>query len=405
MRRFVLGSACLIGVGALASAQTQSQKILPAGGIAFDYFGRDFDVVGSLALVGCYGDNDLGINAGSVIVLENDGLAWLETAELHASDGAAGDEFGVNLACDGATLVVGAWKDDDQGGDSGSAYVFEQVAGTWVQIAKLKPANGRPRDYFGKSVSVVGDTIVVGASHRDLTGPDAGAVFVFTRVAGAWIQTQQITASDPGGGDWFGRVAVLSEDASWLFAGTHYDDDVATNSGAVYALQLQGATYVQVQKLKASDAGSGDIFGKWIDVSGTTLLVGSWMDDDLGGDAGSAYVFDWVGGVWTQSQKLLASDGRAGDLFGKSVAIEGDRLVVGAYLADVLAQTNSGAVYLFERQAGAFMQTNKVVPEDGQAFDGFGFGVFLTADQLFTGAIYDDDLGIDSGSFYVFDLF
>ena len=209
-----------------------------------------------------------------------------EDAKLLASDGAFGDQFGFSVAVSGDTVVVGAFRHDDQGSHSGSAYVFKKPGGGWSgtlsEAAKLLPSNGFSLQSFGTSVAACGDTVVVGAPYDDDRGESSGSAYVFERPAGGWSGT-------------------LSQNA----------------------------------KLLASDGALGDNFGQSVAVSGDTAVVGAFLNDDQGVDSGSAYVFEKPAGGWSgtlsQAAKLLASDGAGQDLLGWSVAVSGDTVVVGAY--------------------------------------------------------------------------
>jgi hypothetical protein len=129
--------------------------------------------------------------------------------------------------------------------------------------------------------------------------------------------------------------------------------------------------------------------------------VGAYFDDDIGTDSGSAYVFTRGGGVWTQQAKLTAADGAASDLFGYSLSLSGDTLAVGAYGDDDNGSA-SGSAYVFTRSGGVWTQQAKLTAGDGAASDYFGYSLSLSGDSLAVGAYLDDDNGTDSGSAYVF---
>ena len=122
-------------------------------------------IAGDTIVVGAWLDDDNGTDSGSAYVFTRTGTTWTEQAKLTASDGAADDQFGISVAIAGDTIVVGAYRDDDNGTDSGSAYVFTRTGTTWTQQAKLTASDGAADDQFGSSVAIAGDTIVVGANH------------------------------------------------------------------------------------------------------------------------------------------------------------------------------------------------------------------------------------------------
>ena len=185
--------------------------------------------------------------------------------------------------------------------------------------------------------------------------------------------------------------------------GVPYDDDLGYDSGSAYVFERAGGVWTRVAKLTASDGAPGDSFGWSVAIDDDTLIIGAHYDDDLGWNAGSAYVFERVGGVWTQVAKLIASDGAAFDDFGSSVSTHGDTAIVGAADDDDLGE-DSGSVYIFEKVNNVWTQVAKLTSPDGAPSDYLGRAVSINDDKVIAGAIGDDDLGSSSGSAYVFDL-
>jgi MYXO-CTERM domain-containing protein len=252
-------------------------------------------------------------------VFEDSGSGWVET-KLTASDGAAGDRFGYSVAVSGGTVVVGARLDDDNGSRSGSAYLFEDSGSGWVET-KLTASDGGASDEFGGSVAVSGDTVVVGARLDTDNGGDSGSVYVFQDSGSGWTETK-LTASDGAAGDEFGRSVAVSQNT--VLVGAPYDD-----SGSAYIFQDSGSGWVET-KLTASDGTAGDQFGWSVAVSEDTVAVGAPRDNENGGRSGSAYLFEDGGTGWAQQAKLTASDGAVNDEFGFSVSVSGDTVAVGA---------------------------------------------------------------------------
>jgi hypothetical protein len=170
------------------------------------------------------------------------GVEYLQRAKLTAGDGAADDVFGYSVSIDGDTVVIGAYLDDDKGSDSGSAYVFTRdTAGNptsgWTQVAKLTAGDGAVADRFGYSVSIDGDTVVIGAYWDDDKGDKSGSAYVFTRVTAGeltsnWTQVDKLTAGDGAAGDRFGTSVSIGGDT--MVVGAYLDDDKEDNSGSAY---------------------------------------------------------------------------------------------------------------------------------------------------------------------------
>ena len=273
-----------------------------------------------------------------------------EVQKLLASDAQNGDEFGVSVSISGDRAIVGAHQEDEGAGDAGAAYVYERDgAGVWQEVQKLVASDAQFVDNFGWSVSISGDRAIVGAWREDAGGSDAGAAYVFERNgAGVWQEVQKLVASNAQTDYYFGHSVSISGDRAVV--GARWEDAAASRAGAAYVFERNGAgVWQEVQKLVASDAGSFDEFGWSVSISGDRAVVGSWLEDAGGTDAGAAYVYERDGtGVWQEVQKLVASDAQGGDNFGYSVSISGDRAVVGARLEDA-GGSNAGAAYVYER--------------------------------------------------------
>ncbi|MCH2161079.1 MAG: hypothetical protein MK085_04315 [Phycisphaerales bacterium] len=178
-------------------------------------------------------------------------------------------------------------------------------------------------------------------------------------------------------------------------------------SGSAYIFERDGnGEWSEVAKLVANDGASGDLFGRRVSISGDTVVVGAYLDDDSGSNSGSAYIFERDGnGAFSQVEKLVANDGAAYNYFGSTVFVSGERVIVGAY-GDNDNGNVSGGAYIFERNGkGAFTQVEKLVPSDGASGDFFGWSVSISGDTVAVGASGDSDSGPLSGSAYIFDFF
>ena len=296
---------------------------------------------------------------------------------------------------------MGAYGDDDNGFNSGSAYVFVLSVDTWSQQAKLTASDGAPADFFGRSVSISGDTALVGANQDGDNGTHSGSAYVFLRSAGVWSQQAKLTASDAAAFDFFGDSVSISGDSALV--GASGDDDSGPASGSAYVFVRSGTVWTQEAKLTVLSGATGDRFGRSASISGDTALVGANLDDDSGTDSGSAYVFARSGGVWSLQAKLTPSDGAADDRLGRSVFISGDRALISA-IGDDDNGSFSGSVYAFVRSGNVWTQQAKLTPSDGADADVFGFSVSISGETALVSAHFDDDAGTSSGSAYIFSL-
>jgi hypothetical protein len=258
------------------------------------------------------------------------------------------------VALDGDTAVIGAYRSDDSGTTwNGAAYVFTRIGGIWAEQAKLLASDKAYRDYFGTSVALDGDTAVIGASLSDDSGTtDNGAAYVFTRAGGIWTEQAKLLASDKAREDYFGYSVALDGDtavigATGVYGGTGPHSDENTN-GAAYVFTRVDGIWTEQAKLLASDK-AGDAFGRSVALDGDTAVIGAFLSDDSGTTGnGAAYAFTRIGGIWTEQAKLLASDKADGDEFGSSVALDGDTAVIGASRSDDSGTINNGGAYAFD---------------------------------------------------------
>ncbi|GAB5535506.1 MAG: hypothetical protein Rubg2KO_17550 [Rubricoccaceae bacterium] len=323
-----------------------------------------------------------------------------EEQKLIASDASGTDNFGFSVALSGDRALVGAHLVGTNGEfQSGAAYVFERVDGAWVETATLTAPDAARSDNFGTSVALDGDRAFVGAT---ATAIRPGAVYVFDWAAGSWTLSQKLTAPDAQPGDEFGISVSLDGDRALI--GAHQNGtETNTREGAAYVFDLAGGTWTQTQKLTATDAAVGDGFGISVSLDEDRALIGASRGEP--NDNGSAYVFDLVSGSWSETQKLSARNTMPLDYFGISVSLDGDRALIGAYGDDPGEGGNYGSAYVFDFSSGTWSETTKLTATDGESTDWFGFAVALDGGRALVGDWADNtDRGDRVGSAYVFDL-
>jgi hypothetical protein len=377
------------------NATTWSQQQELVAGFINDKFGSSVAVSGDTIVVGSI----FGANLSYVFL--RFGTAWAQEKELQRSDGAADDKFGVSVAVSGGIAVVGAPSNDvGANPNQGAAYVFDLRAENF----HIKASDGATGDQFGQSVAISGDTVVVGAPFDNVgANGDQGSAYVFVRSGATWTQQQQLFGSDGAASDHFGFAVAISGDTVVIGAS---NDNVSTNEGqgSAYVFVRSGTVWSQQQKLTASDGASSDQFGFAVAISGDTLICGA-VTDTVGGNAsqGSAYVFVRSGTTWSQQQKLTASDGAGGDFFGYSVGISGGTVIVGAPQDDVSFFSDQGSAYVFVRSGTTWTEQQHLVASDGLVGDQFGFSVGISGDTVVAGAVHDViGSNQDQGSAYIF---
>ncbi len=384
---------------------TLQQKLLAADGEAGDHFGASVALSGDTLAVGASAD-DIGANTyqGSVYVFTRSGGVWTLQQKLTAFDGKMFDYFGASIGLGGDTLVVGQTNYNlSETGSPGSVYVFTRSGGNWTLQQKLTAFDGAGGDNFGGAVALSGDTMVAGARGDDYGwSTDMGSAYVFTRIGGVWALQQKLTANDGAASDNFGAAVALSGNTVAVGA---WRDTVGslTRRGSAYVFTRSGAVWTQQQKIAPNDGLERQAFGYSVALDADTLAVGAYGDSNSNSNQGSAYVFTRSGAIWTQQQKITASDGAAEDGFGFAVALAGPTLAVSSYLDDIDPVSNKGSVYYFTRIVGVWGEREKLTAADGGVYDYFGGAVALSSDTLIVGAKLDDiNTNTDQGSVYVF---
>lgn len=382
-----------------ALALNESQRIKANDAASNDNFGFSVGISGGVAIVGSFNDDDTAQNSGSAYIFRNPGSGtWSQLDKLNASDAALDDNFGTAVAISGNTAIVSAPFDDGRG----SAYIFrDNGAGDWLQLDKLLANDGASGDQFGSSVAISGNTAVVGAYYDN---GKIGSAYVFRdNGAGDWMQIAKLTADDGAANDEFGNsVAVFG---NTVLVGAHLDSNAGGGAaGAVYVFQDNGDTWSQVDKLMAADGSVFKQFGSSVSLSSNTALIGASGDGTFGLLSGAAYVFQRDGLlVWQQMDKLTASDGNAGDLFGSSVALSGNTAVVGAS-AESDGGAGAGAAYSFrDNGLGNWNQFAKLRASDAQSGDSLGTAVGISGTTALVGAPLANS-PTDSGAGYLYTL-
>ena len=372
-----------------------STKILASDGQDEDHFGDAVETNGDFAMVGAPDADENGTDAGAVYVYEPINNQWTESAKLLAPDGADGDNFGGAVDMFGDLAIVGARFDDPDG----SAYIYRLSGNTWNLETKIVPNDGSTGDKFGNSVAIYNDRAAIGA----YTYGGIGAVYIFTYQSGNWIQTDKIIPADGEINDWFGYSIDLNGD--YLIVGNPTDNDNGTISGSAYVYHYSNGWTLD-KKIIGDDVDEADQFGCSVVIDGQYAVVGAKADEGVNGipHAGSAYVFlNSIGSNWEQTAKLWALDAENLQNFGYSVSIFGEYILIGAK-QDSEVDTWSGAAYVFKKEGSSdnWLRQNKLFAEDGDDLDLFGTSVHLYGTTAIISSVWDDDNGYNSGSAYIF---
>ncbi len=376
-------------------------KFAPDDGAADDKFGVSVAISGDIAVVGAHFNRDNGVASGSAYLF--DITTGEQLFKLLPDDGQPFDEFGHSVGISGATAIVAArFHDTENGEGSGAAYLFDTTTGE--QLFKLVADDGNSFEYFGWSVAISGATAVVGASRDDDNGPSSGSAYLFDATTGE--QLFKLLADDGSEGDAFGRSVAIKGPIAII--GAERDDNVhGEDVGAAYLFDT--TTGQQLFKFIPDNADAGDSFGFSVAINDSIAIVGSHKYNPNGIVFGAAYLFDIATGE--QVALLLASDGgdEFDEWFGWSVAINdapgSDTAIVGA----VGDGHGRGSAYLFDISDPTNpVEMAKLVADDNATGDWFANSLAIGGppgqEIVFAGSWQDDDSGHNSGSAYLFDL-
>lgn len=377
----------------------EDQRIQPSDPVEDQLFGDSVSLSGSCAVIGAYADATAGPYAGAAYVFEKTPDGWFQTQKLIPSDISPFDRFGRSLDVDGQYIIISAYGDDDMGDFSGSAYIFGRGPTLWLQVQKITASDGAMDDQFGYDVAIHGDRAVVGAPRADPSGPQSGAAYVFERIGGSWVQKQKLVADDGLSFDSFGAAVDVRDDL--IIVGAYGRDEGVTDSGAAYIFRRMGSQWEQVAKLRPADPQVMSAFAYSVSISGDVALVGAYGDGTFGAYSGSAYFFQEIGGSWHQSAKVYSPFPTFGDRFGHSVDLNGDWAIIGAHLSDLQA-LNAGAAFIMHRPAGAWVPFATVLSSGKVPDDRFGIAVAIDEDHVIAGATKADSAIPDSGAAFIY---
>lgn len=375
---------------------------------AGDKLGSAVAISGDTAVVGVPDDDTAGkANAGSAYVfVRNDGL-WSEQAKLTGSDPSPFDLFGAAVALDGDTALVGAPDaDPPRGSAAGKAHVFVRRGSRWIPQAVLLAGDGEQNDRFGSAVALSSSRALVGAPFDETAaGRWAGSAYLFERDEEGWKPGPKLTTGDDEtfALDQFGTAVALDGDTALI--GAPRDDTIGARAGGAYVyVRGEGGDWTRQAHLTTGDGAFWPETGTAVALSGDTAVLGAPCDDPaLLGGAGSAYVFVREGSIWSQQAKLTAIDAAGSDEFGISVAVSEGRILVGAWKDNTSAGSNSGSVYAFVREDGLWRHELQLTSGvDASADDLFGSSVALDGNLAVVGAQEEDLSGSNAGSAYAF---
>lgn len=330
------------------------QRLTPSLAWGAAAFGSGVAISGDTVVVGARLDspgNPYVYQSGAAYVFEKQGDAWVELAQLVASDYDTYDEFGCAVGIDGDVIVIGAHKDEATGGSySGSAYVFQRTAGVWAEQRKIQPSGIAASWYFGSSVDIDGTSIAVGTRKSG----QIGSAHVFTQFGPNWIEQGAVFAPFGGANSNFGYSVSIEGDLLAIGHTWATGPVSGVTAGLVHVYTRSGAIWSPAQILEPSGPVYNDYFGASLDFADSgTLAVGAYYDDTFATDAGAVLVFEEGGGTWTEVAQFGQCGATASEWMGGALAADGSSVFVGSTADDDMA-TNAGKVLALEEIGGTW---------------------------------------------------
>ncbi|UCD75009.1 MAG: hypothetical protein JSV91_14625 [Phycisphaerales bacterium] len=367
----------------------ETDKLVAADAGYYSFFGAALDLQRDLLAIGSHS------NQAYLYRFDSEIAQWIEEINIEKPDSM---DFGYSVELEGNWLIVGAPGDEEQGWQAGCAYVFRYDGSTWVQQQKLLASDGGELDYFGCSVAIDGDFLVIGADEHFFTHEGTGWAKVFHFDGSSWIEQQTLAAHDGEEEDRFGGSVAIQDDIILVGA---IGDDNFRGSAYCFVYDPDLNMWVENQKLQASGGGGWDLFGRCVSISGDKAIIGEDFSDDDAYEAGTAHIYRLDSeGLWVEEQELHASNAGAEHHFGYSASIDGDVAIVGATWAGAYEFFAWAYVFRFDGQTWnevSVLQSNQP-PENH-----FGECVALDGDRAIVGAPYEYGQSADEGAVYIYD--
>lgn len=426
MRRTILILSALYSciLPLLAQNWSQMNKVVSNERAVNDQFGFSVAISGDFAIIGNHREdedangNNFLMEAGAAHLFRREGCSWIWHQKIVASDREAGSEFGSQVAIEGDYAFVCTYVEDkDQNGanpllDAGAVYVFHNENGLWVQTQKLVAPDRAAEDFFGYSLAVSDNKLIVGAYREDEDAnglnfiSSAGSAYVFNNINGIWTFQQKLVSSDRGSVENFGFSVDMENNS--IIVGAHNDreDENGNNplngAGSAYYFQFDGNQWVQSQKIASYERVVSNQFGYNCKLSGNYLFVSTprEAEDENGANtksfAGAVYVLHNNGSSWVHHQKIVAPDRAIQDFFGNNLSASEGNLLVSAYREDedsigLNTLADAGSAYLFKNISGNWQFSQKICPADRGVGDLFSLRLDIDGDYILLSSSLDDE--------------
>ncbi len=390
----------LVSLFATQAQVNETQRLISNDIAEEDYFGNGVAVSGDYAIIGACYDDENGTNSGSAYIFYNNAGTWEQYQKLTASDGQTNEFFAITVAIYGNYAFATSLGANSY---AGKVYVFHNDGGTWTETAILTASDTEESDLFGLSMSIAGDYAIIGAYGNEDNGSQSGSAYIFQNNAGIWTETAKLLASDGNENDFFGISVDIEGDYAIVGANGSANNSGA-NSGTAYVFHNNSGNWAQTQKIESADAVVGDHFGTSVSISGDYIAVGADYKSESETWEGAAYIFKNNSGIWEQQQKLNDSNPGSQKHYGSSIYISGDTLIIGAEGNISFSPYHEGSAYVFLNNADTWEEQAIIQASDIGLKDQFAYVVDFSNNFAFVGSPRSDTDYEDGGAVYVFEV-
>ena len=378
------------------SSFSEEFSLMSNDGQKGEYFGHAVAISGNHAIVGAYGafDNTGVRYSGAVYCYYNDNEKWLQLQKIIPNESGYASQYGFSVSIFDKTAVVGSNFDKDKGYYSGAVYIYEfdEEIMKWIFKQKIYANDPSESSRFGSSVSIYGNYLLVGAIYDRENGLYSGSVYLFTKTENGWHELRKLTAYDGKQGDVFGCSVSISN--NYALVGAFQSSECSgKESGSIYFFEKFDGSFRFLQKVCSSDAGLGDHFGCSVSLNDDYAVVGANKNN-----GGAAYIFKNIDNTWSEILKLNATNNNNGN-FGCAVSISSSNIIVGDYIYNAELGTALGQTYLYSLFNNNWEYQTTLKPKDSEYGDLFGSSVALSENSIIVGALGKND---STGKAYIY---
>jgi len=381
------------------NAQYSEQKIFPQNIDENNVFGEDVDIAGDFLICGARGDDEAGNAHGAAYIYYNNDGIWEQHSKLLVEQSQDYDFFG-DAVCISENYAVLTSCYFVAGVFTGKIAIFHynSETNTWEQQFLIEKPVGLPDDaMFGKSCDIDGDNLIIGMRPFDSETGVNGSAYIYNFNGTTWTQTAEITPADAESSDIVGQYVSIAGDYAIISA--HCADTPSPNTGYASIFKNIEGTWTEITKIIGQQEGA--YFGEGLAMNENYAIIGACEDINANTDQGAVYIYENNGDTWTQTDKLIAPDGEAGARFGSDIAFNNDYLIIGANYTSVL--DGYSAAYVYENIDGTWTFKEKIEPADAQAGDRFGDAVAISGNTFVVGACRHEISNLSqSGAAYVY---